>query len=117
MSTAPKLDFIVLYVSNIESAYNHFAHTLGLEAVPDRDGPVFRQFVGGQGVPFGLNLASEETPPAGTVELYFKTDDLQELHTTLSARNAATTEIMHRPFGSIFNVTAPDNLKIVMLEE
>jgi predicted enzyme related to lactoylglutathione lyase len=115
MSAAPKINFIVIYVSDLDAAYNHFTNTLGLESEPDQHGPVFRQLKGNQGVGLGLNLASDETPPAGTVELYFESDDLQALHTTLVGRGAATSEVMRRPFGSIFNVTAPDDLKVVML--
>jgi predicted enzyme related to lactoylglutathione lyase len=118
MSSAPVLDFVVLYVSNLEEACNYFTQTLGLEHLADQDTPEFRGFAGGEkGLPFGIVQASERTPRAGAVEIYLKTDNLVGLHTRLAQQGARTTEIAHMPFGSIFTVDAPDGHIVTMLKE
>ncbi len=118
MSTMPVLDFIVFYVSDLEESFAYFTEKLGFKPIPEQDGPVFRGLSGHEEkIGFGLNQTSEQTPPAGTVQLYFKTDNLAELHTTLTARDAGTTSIVHMPFGSIFNIQTPDKHALVMLGE
>jgi catechol 2,3-dioxygenase-like lactoylglutathione lyase family enzyme len=118
MSTMPVLDFIVFYVSDLDESFAYFTEKLGFKPLPEQQGPVFRGLVGNEDkIGFGLNLASNDTPPAGTVELYFKTDNLAELHTTLTARDAGTTSIVRMPFGSIFNIQTPDKHALVMLGE
>lgn len=116
MSTMPVLDFVVFYVSDLDESSAYFTEKLGFKPLPEQSGPVFRALSGNEEkIGFGLNLASEETPPAGTVELYFKTDNLEELHTTLTAKGAGTTQIVQLPFGSVFNVHTPDKHALVML--
>ncbi|MBV9259530.1 MAG: VOC family protein [Ktedonobacteraceae bacterium] len=118
MSTMPVLDFVVFYVSNLDESFAYFTEKLGFEPIPEQNGPVFRGLRGNEEkIGFGLNLASSDTPPAGTAELYFKADNLEELHTTLTAKNAGTTPIVHKPFGSIFNIRTPDKHALVMLGE
>ncbi len=118
MSSAPVLDFVVLYVSNLEEACNYFTQTLGLEHLTDQDTPDFRGFSGGEkGLPFGIVQASERTPHVGAVEIYLKTDNLAGLHTRLAQQGVRTTEIAHMPFGSIFTVDAPDGHIVTMLKE
>lgn len=118
MSTAtiPVLDFIVFYVSDLDESLTYFTEKLGFKSDSEQNGPVFRGLKGSdEKIGYGLNVASEETPPAGTVELYFKTDDLEGLHTTLTAKGAGTTSIIQLPFGSVFNVHTPDRHALVML--
>ena len=118
MSSAPVLDFVVLYVSNLEETCNYFTQTLGLEHLVDQDTPDFRGFAGGEkGLPFGIVQASEHTPRPGSVEIYLKTDNLAGLHTRLAQQGVRTTEIAHMPFGSIFTVDAPDVHIVTMLKE
>ncbi len=118
MSTMPVLDFIVFYVSDLDASLAYFTEKLGFQPLPGQDGPVFRSLSGNEErIGFGLNLADENTPPAGTAELYFKTDNLGELHTTLTAKDAGTTPIIRLPFGSIFHVRTPDQHPLVMLQE
>jgi len=89
---------------------------LGFEATLGQNGEIFWRLSGNEEkIGFGLNLVSKDTPPAGTVELYFKTDNLEELHTTLTARGAGTTSVLKLPFGSVFNVQTPDKHALVML--
>jgi catechol 2,3-dioxygenase-like lactoylglutathione lyase family enzyme len=118
MSTMPVLDFIVFYVSDLDESLAYFTEKLGFKPRPEQQGPVFRGLSGNEEkIGFGLNLASTDTPPVGTVELYFKTDNLAELHTTLTAKDAGTTSIVRMPFGSIFNIQTPDKHALVMLGE
>jgi catechol 2,3-dioxygenase-like lactoylglutathione lyase family enzyme len=117
MSTMPVLDFVVFYVSDLDESFAYFTEKLGFTP-SSRNGEVFRGLSGNEEkIGFGLNLASDDTPPAGTVELYFKTDNLEELHITLTAKDAGTSPIVRMPFGSIFNIQAPNKLALVMLGE
>ncbi|GCE28995.1 hypothetical protein KDA_44790 [Dictyobacter alpinus] len=117
MSTMPVLDFIVFYVSDLEESFTYFTETLGFKPTAEQSGPNFRYLKGNEErIGFGLNLVDENTPPAGTVELYFDTKNIGELHTALTARGAGTTPIIQMPFGSIFNVNTPDKHALVMLQ-
>src|SRR5438552_14986104 len=92
MSSKPVLDFVVLYVSNLEEAFKYFSQTLGLEHLADQDTPEFRGFAGGEkGLPFGIVQASERTPRAGAIEIYLKTDNLAGLHARLAQQGIRTT--------------------------
>jgi predicted enzyme related to lactoylglutathione lyase len=51
------------------------------------------------------------------VELYFKTNDIDELHTSLTANGAGTAPIVQMPFGQIFNVQTPDKHALIMWQE
>ena len=117
MSTIPVLDFVVFYVSDLDESFAYFTEKLGFTPT-SRNGEVFRGLSGNEEkIGFGLNLAGNDTPPAGTIELYFKADHLEELHTTLTAKDAGTTSIVRMPFGSIFNIQTPDKHALVMLGE
>ncbi|GCE07191.1 VOC family protein [Dictyobacter aurantiacus] len=117
MFTMPVLDFVVFYVSDLEESCKYFTEALGFKANPEQSGPTFRGLIGNeQRIGFGLSLVGENTPPAGTIELYFKPDDINELHTALTARGAGTTPIVQMPFGHIFGVQSPDKHALVMLQ-
>ena len=120
MANAPKLDFVIFYVSDLEESLKYFTETLGLRHNPAADTPNFRGFISEEGgLPFGLALVDEEISPearkAGTIEVYFETEDLEEQHTRLARKGAEPTEIAHRPFGSIFSIPAPDGHLVTML--
>jgi predicted enzyme related to lactoylglutathione lyase len=118
MSTIPAIGFVVFYVSDIEESFAYFTEKLGFKPIPEQSGPIFRALIGNEEkIGYGLNLASEETPPAGTVELYFKTDDIDKLHTSLTAKGVGTTPIVQMPFGPIFNVQTPDKHALIMWQE
>ena len=118
MSTMPVLDFVLFYVSDMEESFAYFTEKLGFKPIPEQSGPTFRALIGNEEkIGFGLNLVSEQTPPAGTVELYFQTNDISELHTSLTAKGAGTTPVVQMPFGSIFSVQTPDRHALVMLQE
>ena len=121
MSTTPTLDFLLFYVSDLEESLKYFTQTVGLQHNPAADTPNFRGFTSAEGsVPFGLALVSEEASPEsrrpGTIEVYFKTDDLEGAHAALAARGVKVTAIAHRPFGSIFSIPAPDGHLVTMLQ-
>lgn len=115
MATIPAIGFVLFYVSDIEESFAYFTEKLGFKPIPEQSGPIFRALIGNdENINYGLNLASEKTPPAGTVELYFKTDDIGELYTSLTAKGAGTTPIIQMPFGQIFNVQTPDRHALIM---
>jgi catechol 2,3-dioxygenase-like lactoylglutathione lyase family enzyme len=120
MSTTPTLDFILFYVSDLEESLQFFTQTIGLRHNPAADTPGFRGFTSEEGsIPFGLALVSEEASPEarrpGTIEVYFKADDLEGMRDALVAKGVKPTEIAHRPFGSIFSIPAPDGHLVTML--
>ncbi len=116
MSTLPKIDFVLFYVSNLEESRSYFTEKLGFQYIAEESGPGFCQLRGGEGgVDFALLQATAETPGAGATHVYFKTSDLAGLRATLVNRGVEATEIAKRPFGSIFNVPTPDGELITML--
>jgi catechol 2,3-dioxygenase-like lactoylglutathione lyase family enzyme len=114
MSTTPVLDFTLFYVSDLEESLKFFTQTLGLQHDPQQNSPFFRGFVGS---PMGLALPMDEARRPGKVELYFKVDDIEAVHSELASKGAEITEIAQRPFGSIFSVTAPDGHLVTILQE
>jgi predicted enzyme related to lactoylglutathione lyase len=116
MATTPALHFAIFYVSDMEGALKFFTEKLGLEHNPSQDAPDFRGFkVPAESLPFGLTPATKDTPPAGTIGVYFRTDDLEGVHNALAKQDVKTTDIRTLYFGSIFGVDAPDGLHMYML--
>jgi predicted enzyme related to lactoylglutathione lyase len=120
MATTPTLDFLLFYVSDLDEALKYFTETIGLQHNPKADTPNFRGFISPEGsIGFGLALVSEEASPErrqpGTIEVYFKTDDLEGMHAALASKGVKSTAIAHRPFGSIFSIPAPDGHLVTML--
>lgn len=115
-TVVPGLNFLVFYVSDLDASLIYFSQKLGFSYDPEGDSPVFRQLKGAPGSPeFGLVLASAHTPPAGMVEVYFKTADLAGLHRAITERGVEATPIMERPFGPIFSTHSPDGQVVTML--
>jgi catechol 2,3-dioxygenase-like lactoylglutathione lyase family enzyme len=118
MPSVPAIDFIVLYVSDLEASLAYFTRQLGFGHDPAQNTPVFRNLVDGQSnIGFGLVQATEGTPKPGSVEMYFKTDDLEGLRSSYISKGIESTAIVHQPFGSIFSVQPPDGLLVIMLGE
>ncbi|HZC78398.1 MAG TPA: VOC family protein, partial [Ktedonobacterales bacterium] len=91
MTTDLYLNFVVLYVSDIEASCRYFTETLGFASEPGQSAAtfIFLRSQRGGGIDFGLQLASAETPPAGTAEVFLYLDtagDLEELRETLTAK-------------------------------
>jgi catechol 2,3-dioxygenase-like lactoylglutathione lyase family enzyme len=113
------LNFVVLYVSDIEASRRYFTETLGFAGEPGQSGATFI-FLRSQrgGIDFGLQLASAETPPAGTAEVFLYLDtagDLEQLREALTAKGVEASAIRQMPFGTIFSVTSPDGQPLTMM--
>lgn len=117
MTSIPSLDFVVFYVSDLKASTAWFSEKLGFDYLPEQSGPQFSQLKSGNGPNFGLVLASAQTPPAGTVEVYFKSDNLPSLRESVISRGVEATEIAHPPFGDIFSVYSADGQIVTMLAE
>ena len=118
MASTPVLDFVILYVSNIEESLEYYTKTIGLKHDPQQASPVFRSFTSDEGpIPFGIALPTDDSRRPGMVELYFKTDDVEKMRSVLVDKGIHTTPITHQPFGSIFTVDAPDAHLVTMLQE
>lgn len=116
-TTAPSLDFTVYYVADLEASFDFFKDALGFAHVPDGDGPGFRQFADGAGNGFGLSQASERTPAAGEVRLYYKTTDIAVLRDHWTTKGIAASPIVALPFGKVFEIVTPDGYTLTALEE
>jgi catechol 2,3-dioxygenase-like lactoylglutathione lyase family enzyme len=116
MPSAPPLDFVLFYVSDLPSTSSYFTDKLGFDRIAEQEGPGFHYLTTGKGIDFGLSQASGDTPAPGTIELYFKTADAAALRVTLAERGVEATPIAHRPFGTIFTVRSPDGNMLTMLQ-
>ena len=111
----PVLDFVVFYCADLDQAQDTFTK-LGFEFYPEESGPNFRQFKGGPGGPsFGLSQAGENTPPAGTAQVYFETKLLEDLHRRTLDSGLEASPIQHMPFGDIFTLPASADLQNVFM--
>lgn len=116
MDLAPTLDFVMLYVADLDQALDYYTRTLGFRHLPEGDTPIFRQLAGGEGgASFAIRQADETTPPPGMVELYFKTADLDGLRAAWTGKGVEATPIASRPFGRIFTIRTPDGQSITAL--
>ena len=116
-SSSPALDFVLLYVSTMDESLTYFTEKLGFTYIAEESGPGFSQLrSNGGGIDFALLLATPETLPAGQIELYFKTNDLEHLRDAWITKGIEATPVAHRPFGSIFSVTSPDGQSLTMLK-
>jgi predicted enzyme related to lactoylglutathione lyase len=118
MPSVPAIDFIVLYVSDLEASLAYFTQKLGFGHDPSQNTPNFRNLVDGQSkIGFGLVQSAQGTPKPGSVEMYFKTNDLEGLRSSYLGKGIELTPIENRPFGSIFSVNPPDGLLVTLLSE
>ena len=117
MATTVAINFVVFYVSDLKASLTYFTDTLGFAHVPEQDAPAFHFLTGGAGgIDFGIAQAGPQTPPAGTAELYVKTNDLKGLRDAVIGRDVEATPIEQRPFGTIFTVHTPDGYPLIMME-
>lgn len=117
MATPMYLDFVVLYVSDLEASRRYFTETLGLEDDPEQSGPNFHFLKStGGGISFGLVPATRETPPAGATNLYLAMPGgLEVKRADLIAKGVEVSPIAERPFGTIFDTHSPDGQQVTML--
>jgi len=115
MQAQPRLDYVVIRVSNIAASTRYFTETLGFTLVSEESGPNFSYLKGAPGgIDFGLMPVAENTKP-GYVELYFKTPNLEGVRAELLSKGIEASPIMHPPFGTIFTVTSPDGETLTMM--
>jgi predicted enzyme related to lactoylglutathione lyase len=112
--TAPKLDFVIFYVSDLAASLEMFKK-MGFIHIVEEDAPGFHQLRGGEGSPdFGIVQSGEQTPPIGTTQIYYNVNDLQQTHAAFANKDLQPTPIARMPFGRIFSVPNPDNLPVIM---
>ena len=116
MASTPSLDFVTFYVSDLEQSLAYFTTVLGFTHVPEEDAPAFHFLTGAGGISFGIAQAGEQTPRAGTAQLYIKTGDLAGKRAAITGKGVEATPIEQRPFGSIFSVHTPDSYPLTLFE-
>jgi len=115
MPTQPRLDYVVIRVSDLAASTRYFTETLGFTLVPEESGPNFSYLKGASGgIDFGLMPVAENIKP-GHVELYFKTPDLEGTRAELLGKGVEASPIMHPPFGTIFTMPSPDGETLTMM--
>lgn len=115
-TTAPSIDFVIYYVAVLDTSLRFFEGALGFTRMTEGDGPDFRQFVDGAGNGFGLLQASEGTPAAGEVRVYYKTPDIAALRERWTAQGIIASPIIALPFGKIFEFATPDGYTLTAME-
>lgn len=106
---APALSFVMLHVTDFDTADRYYTDTLGFTPMPDRGGPGFRMFAPANGgIAFAIGAVTPDSAAAGTVELYFYTDDLDAQRAALANRGADLSDTITMPFGTFFTVPALD---------
>ena len=114
-TAAPTLSFALLHVADMDAAYRYCTEQLGFVPVPEYTGPAFRMFAPAEGgIPFGIATAPEPSQ-VGEVELYFYTQELENLRAALLGRGVDAGPIQCPPFGQIFTVPAPDGVPLTMM--
>jgi catechol 2,3-dioxygenase-like lactoylglutathione lyase family enzyme len=116
MTTAPSLDFVVFYVSDLTASLAYFTDVLGFTHVPEEDEPGFHFLTGAGGISFGLARAGGQAPDAGAARLYIKTADLRGRRDAILGKGVEATPIEQRPFGAIFTVHTLDGCPLIMME-
>jgi predicted enzyme related to lactoylglutathione lyase len=112
---APSIEFVIYYVADLDASVRFFKEALGFTRMTEGDGPNFRQFVDGGGNGFGLLRASEGTPAAGEVRVYYKTPDIAALHERWSAQGIVASPFIALPFGKIFEFATPDGYTLTAM--
>ena len=116
MAATSSLDFVTFYVSDLNKSLAYFTDVLGFAHVPEESGPGFHFLTGEGGISFGLALAGEQTPPAGTSTLYVKVSDIKAQRAAIVGKGVEATPIEQRPFGAIFSVHTPDGSPLTLFE-
>ncbi len=113
----PELNFVLIYVSDMDASYNFFTNILGFEPASDADSksPGFRQLKSNGGVDFALILPGDLDPgKPGEVEIYIKTDDIHAMREAVVSKGVAAGPVMDRPFGQVVPLPGvPDGVKVV----
>ncbi len=116
MAGRPSFDFVILFVQDLDAARTYFTETLGFMFVPEESAPTFSYLKGDGGIDFGLAQGGEGSRRAvGSVEIYFKTRDLEAQRAAYAAAGANPTPIIERPFGLIFGLPDYDGLPLIVM--
>ena len=114
-TAAPTLSFALLHVADIDAAYRYCTEQLGFVPIPDQNGPTFRMFAPAEGgIPFSIATAPEPSM-VGEIELYFYTQELENLRAAMLGKGVEAGVIESQPFGEIFTVPAPDGVPLTMM--
>jgi hypothetical protein len=109
MSATPSLSFVLLHVADIDAAYRYCTEQLGFVPVTER---MFAPAEGG--IPFSISTAPDPSK-VGEIELYFYTQELEDLRAALLSKGVEAGPIQSPPFGDIFTVPAPDGVPLTMM--
>lgn len=101
----PALGFAMLYVADLDGALTYLTEKLGFIRVPEQSDASFHFLVGGEGgIPFGIGQASATSPQPGTIELAFKTANVDDLHAAYAEKDVNPPAIEAKPFGRSFTL-------------
>ena len=111
----PELNFVMFYVSDLDTSLNFFTNVLGFERTTEWDGPGYRQLKGKGGITFGLILPSvANRGKPGDIEIYVGSDDIQARCEALSSKGVTAGPVVEHPFGQISVLPAgADGVKVV----
>lgn len=111
----PALNFVMMFVADLDESLRYFTETFGFQRVPEEDTPVFHYLKSGEGgIDFALRQATPDTASPGAVELYFQSSDLEQVRSAWVDKNVDATPIVQRPFGSIFSIGSPDGHRLTI---
>ncbi|MCA1722952.1 MAG: VOC family protein [Thermomicrobia bacterium] len=114
-TAAPTLSFALLHVADMDAAFRYCTEQLGFVPVPEYNGPAFRMFAPAEGgIPFSIATAPEPSM-VGEIELYFYTQELENLRDAMLNKGVEAGVIESQPFGEIFTVPAPDGVPLTMM--
>lgn len=108
-TAAPTLSYVILHVADLAAASAYYTDALGFTPDAQFDGPDFREFTPGEGgIPFAIAQADAARSPAGTVTLYFYTQEIEAVREAYTGRGVNAGAITPMPFGTVFTVPASD---------
>ena len=114
----PALNFVMLFVADLDESLRYFTETLGFQCVPEEDTPIFRYLKSGEGgIDFALRQTTPDTARPGAVELYFQSSDLEQVRADWVYKNVEATPIVERPFGAIFSIGSPDGHLLTVMSQ
>ncbi|MBZ0283191.1 MAG: VOC family protein [Anaerolineae bacterium] len=109
------LNYIILYVRDMDKSKTFYTESLGMTVLESLSSPTFTTLRPANGALIGLqDKAASQLPPrneehAGTVELSFEIEDIDELWQQWKEKGVElVTEPIDLPFGRYFMAKDPD---------
>ncbi len=109
------LNYIILYVRDMDKSKTFYTESLGMTVLESLSSPTFTTLRPANGALIGLqDKSASQLPPrheqhAGTVELSFEIEDIDELWQQWKAKGVElVTEPIDLPFGRYFMAKDPD---------